>query len=281
MRSDGGLDKSHLRNFWKRLRKLTGPGLKHLSCGEYGDEGLRPHYHSAVWGWNWTDKVFAHKSRKGFPLYSSPTLDAAWTCPECKRVLGMALIGDLTYDSAAYVASYTTKKITGSKSFWHYLRLVDDGEYVSVEPEFSSSSRGNGRGLAYGFYERFFTDLFPKDYCVLASEKGNKKVPVPRYYRRLLEEDPRFCRRVLARQLKEKRVEKAQEVAEDTPELRAARNATLVAERALYGHPDVEPSTRVLDHWIRGASRPPDPGSHYARVARQKRFSTSKEATTQ
>lgn len=262
---DRGLVKADLRNFMKRLRRRVGSGLKYLGCGEYGDVGLRPHYHAALWGHSFPDRVLETRSKKGFPLYSSKTLTDAWSCPKCRQPIGFALLGNLTYDSAAYVAGYTVKKITGSHEFWHYLRQVDDGEFVSVQPEFSAVSRGGreGKGLAYGFYERFRSDLFPKDYVHLASGDKLKKVPVPRYYRRLLaEDDPQ-----LAEELRLKRVARAEELAEDTPELRRARNATKVAERRMYGHGDnVQLDPAVAERL--GSLRRPDPqGFDYRAMA--------------
>lgn len=48
------LDKSHLQNYWKRLRQLTYKDgepvkLRYFECGEYGHTFCAPHYHAIVW----------------------------------------------------------------------------------------------------------------------------------------------------------------------------------------------------------------------------------------
>lgn len=241
---DCGLSKEDLRNFMKRFRKAHGSGIKVLGCGEYGDFGTRrAHYHLALWGHSFSDRTPWQPTPKGHMLYRSAALEAAWSCPKrnCSQPIGHCWLGNLTYESAAYVAGYTTKKIGGSQAFYAYLRYDKDGEMVSVQPEFHTVSRGgrNGKGLAYEFYERYFSDLFPKDYTHIPSRKaknGMKQVPVPRYYRKLLEKD----HPEMAALLKERRVVFAREMAEDTEELRIARDATVRAERRLYGHPEDE-----------------------------------------
>lgn len=238
----GTLEPRDLTLFLKRFRKRHGAGIKYLGCGEYGENGtLRPHYHLCLWGHSFTDRKRWKLTYPKFPggprywLYRSADLERAWSTKS--GPIGHAWLGKLTHSSAAYVASYTTKKLNGHKQNLALLR--SDGRKVwRVTPEFSRISRGGraGKGLGYGFYERYFTDLFPKDFVV--HPRTGRKLPVPRYYRRQLEEDPRFCRRVLARELREKRIARASDIWEDTPELRAARDATLRSERKLYGHPD-------------------------------------------
>ena len=48
---DGSLHKDELQKFFKRLRKYLGDRkMKYFACGEYGDEGHRPHYHAILFG---------------------------------------------------------------------------------------------------------------------------------------------------------------------------------------------------------------------------------------
>ena len=234
---DRGLQKRDLQLFLKRFRKAHGSGLKYMACGEYGDFGTRrPHYHIALWGHSFGDLTRWKMTPPKYPggprhwLYRSKSLEQTWG-------KGYCWIGRLTYASAAYTAAYTTKKLTGRKAYWAYMRENADGELGQVTPEFVTISRGGrtGKGLGYEFYRKHFLDLFPKDY--VTHPTSGKKMPVPRYYRRILEQEfPDF-----AAQLKAKRVEKAQELAEDTAELREARDATLRGLRTkIYGHPEDE-----------------------------------------
>lgn len=102
----GSLVPDHLSNFIKRLREDLRRDyslyVRHFSCGEYGDEGERPHYHAAIFGWDFPDKSYHSKSGDN-ALYRSEQLEALWT-------MGNSSIGALTFESAAYVARYLMKK---------------------------------------------------------------------------------------------------------------------------------------------------------------------------
>ena len=43
------LNKKHVQNFFKRLRKNTDKCCQYFCCGEYGDRYARPHYHIILW----------------------------------------------------------------------------------------------------------------------------------------------------------------------------------------------------------------------------------------
>lgn len=48
---DRSVDKYELQCFFKRLRKELGDRkIKYFACGEYGEEGGRPHYHAVIFG---------------------------------------------------------------------------------------------------------------------------------------------------------------------------------------------------------------------------------------
>ena len=99
------LDHRHFQLFMKRFRKEF--KLRYYMCGEYGDKFFRPHFHACLFGVDFKeDRVLVKRSPSGHDLYRSPTLERFWT-------FGQSAIGDLTFESAAYVARYVTKKITG------------------------------------------------------------------------------------------------------------------------------------------------------------------------
>lgn len=87
----GTLVPKDFQDFLKRLRKAVSPyPIRYFGCGEYGDQTQRPHYHAALFGLGPED---------------AETIDKAWG-------RGFSFTGDLTHDSAQYVAGYVTKKMT-------------------------------------------------------------------------------------------------------------------------------------------------------------------------
>ena len=141
----------------KRLRK-TGVEARYFHCGEYGDQTGRPHYHACLFGHAFPDRE-KWAVRKGNPVWRSDELERLWP-------YGNSEIGSLTFESAAYVARYVTKKVTGRDADSHYERLdPSTGELVQIEPEFATMSRRPGIGS--GWFEKFGTDVFPSDEVVV------------------------------------------------------------------------------------------------------------------
>lgn len=172
------LYKRDVQLFIKRLRKdqeTRGlPKVKFYACGEYGDMNGRPHYHIALFGEDFAaDRREWRKSDAGNQLYRSSRLEALW--PH-----GGAEIGELTFASAAYIARYIMKKITGGLADTHYQRVKQNGEIIWITPEFSLMSRGGrkGKGLGHGWFEKFGSDVYPHDYVVM----NGKQLKPPRYY---------------------------------------------------------------------------------------------------
>lgn len=173
---DLSVHKNELSKFIKRLRRRIEPiSIRYFGCGEYGENFLRPHYHVCVFGYDFPDKVAFKQTRrkksyfdprKGTDiLYVSKTLSKAW-----KK--GFHSIGEFNYNSAAYVARYVTKKISGIEA---------PNYYGKRNAEFALMSRNPGIGA--GYLEKYKSDMYPKDYFV---HKGEKVRP-PRYYDYLLE----------------------------------------------------------------------------------------------
>jgi len=260
---DKSLSKDDLTKFLKRFRKNTGSRIRYLACGEYGDLRLRPHFHLILWGHKFHDRVPWKTTKRGDTLFRSRTLEQAWSCPDrncCPTLLdgsrppiGHAYMGNVTFDSAAYVAGYTTKKMTGGASFYHYLRLNADDEMVSVEPEFARMSRGRRAddqgGIGYRWFQKFQNDVFPKDYVHIQKRGKARKYPSPRYYSKLYEQSDPEAYQALKERRESARLSRS---LEDTPELRRARDASLRGERALYGHADTDGD---LDRLIRDRAK--------------------------
>jgi len=161
----GTLVKDHLQKFWKRLRKSYGT-LRYFACGEYGSITNRPHYHACLFGLDFKDERKLYSTSRDSNLYRSDSLNTLWGH-------GHVTIGDLTFESAAYVARYITGKKLGKDASYY--------EIEGIEPEYSTCSLKPGIGAK--FFEEFHSDIYPHD---LVISRGVKCKP-PRYYDKLLQ----------------------------------------------------------------------------------------------
>lgn len=176
------LYKHHFQRFMKRLRRefalgvlshpkkngylprFKSPNIRYLHCGEYGENLGRPHHHACLFNFDFFDKQY-WKTKEGNRYYTSEILNNLW--PH-----GMCIIGDVTFESAAYVARYIEKKVNGENAEYYY-----DGKL----PEYSTMSRRPGLGKQW--MKKYTDDIFPKDYVVIRGERSN----VPKYYNKLYE----------------------------------------------------------------------------------------------
>lgn len=227
---DGGLRKKHVQDFFKRLRKKIQPRkVKYYYCGEYGDKNNRPHYHILLFGYNFTDWILLpHRSPSGHDLYTSPSLEKLWG-------KGFVQIGDVSFESAQYVARYIMKKVLGKAKdqidevtgLKPYERINSfTGEIHDVLPEYTDMSRGgrSGRGIGNTWFNRYAGDCYPKDFITL---DGRKHKP-PRYYdEQLKKEDPDMYD-----QLKAWRAAKGYESTDNTPERLSVRQNVAQAKHS-------------------------------------------------
>lgn len=156
--------------FLKRLRKFSGRLIKMVYCGEYGETSMRPHYHFILFGYDFSDKVHFKNNDNGDKLYVSADLLRLWP-------YGNHFIGDVTWQSSAYVARYIIKKRNGTYADEYYT-VVDDstGEVFRLVSEFFHQSRRPGIGK--GWIDKYSSDVYPEDYVV----HDNRKYRPPRYY---------------------------------------------------------------------------------------------------
>lgn len=152
------LNPRDLQLFMKRLRKRFGNGIRFFACGEYGSNTHRPHYHAILFGIDFPDKKL-HGKAKNSDLYVSDILDNLWG-------LGNCIIGNVTFESAAYVARYIMDKKPNQS-------YIDQ----SIEPEFVRMSRKPGIGKPW--FDKFSLDIFPQDSVII---RGGIKTKPPRYY---------------------------------------------------------------------------------------------------
>lgn len=168
---DNSLCVEHFQLFMKKLRKKYGKGIRYFHCGEYGENFGRPHYHACIFNFSFRDKKVLKTLQDGTKYYVSEQLNELWE-------YGFTMIGDVTFESAAYVARYITKKITGKNAFEHYNKInYETGEIIAERrPEYVTMSRKPGIGKPW--LDKFSKDVYPEDYIVLRG----KKLKPPKYY---------------------------------------------------------------------------------------------------
>lgn len=170
----GTLVKRHIQLFMKSLRQKIAPTkIRYFACGEYGDKFDRPHYHVIIFGWEPSDGKL-HSKQPNYSLYTSDILSRIWQ-------KGYILYSAASIENCSYVASYTVKKMRGSKASEHYTRITADGEMVEILPEFALMSTRPGIGAAH--YLKYQSDFLNSDTAIMHGRKQR----VPRYYDKLLE----------------------------------------------------------------------------------------------
>ncbi len=185
------LVKSHFQKFIRKLRKgHPDTKIRYFMCGEYGSQLSRPHYHAIIFNYDFPDRQL-FGSRGGVQTFTSGEVSRMWT-------RGFHFIGSVTFESAAYVARYCTKKISGEKADEHYRVLCEEtGELLPVLPEYTAMSLREGIGEAW--FREFWKDVYPSDEVIV---KGRGVMP-PRYYDKLLERmDPELFAEVKAERVK-------------------------------------------------------------------------------
>lgn len=181
---DLGLHKEDFQKFVRSLRK-RGVQVRYFHCGEYGEQQGRPHYHSLLFGYC-PDDLIEVESRGDHKLYESPFLSEVWG-------KGMVRVGGITFESAAYVAKYCIKKVTGPDAKYE-VADAETGEVYEVQPPYATMSRRPGIGS--GWFSLFKSDCYPSDSVV---HRGREMQP-PRYYDGLFEkENPEGFEEIKAR----------------------------------------------------------------------------------
>lgn len=178
---NGSISKREWQLFLKKFRKeLAKQNIKirFFMCGEYGDNFGRPHYHALIFGWHPPegDLEAIDTSESGEVIYRSEMLTKIWGN-------GHVDVGQVTFESAAYVARYVTKKINGDQAEEHYLKPhALTGELHQVEPEFCLQSRRPGIG---GEWFKLYKNDLRKGFITV---RGIKMTPA-KYYEYLFEKD--------------------------------------------------------------------------------------------
>lgn len=174
----GSLRPADFVGFMKRLRWKLGGKVRFFQCGEYGERLSRPHHHALFFGVGFPDKKFFRESPGGGALYTSDMLDATWGHGFCS-------IGEVSFESASYVARYALKKVVGPGAAAHYGGRI--AEYLTM-------SRRPGIGRSY--IDKYGKEVYAADSVVV---RGVECKP-PRYYDAQLErESPSVYARIKGR----------------------------------------------------------------------------------
>lgn len=201
---DGQLKVRDFQLFMKKLRKRIKPEkIRFFHCGEYGEKFSRPHYHVIFFGIDFRNIGDITQEKKG--LTECKFLEEIWE-------KGFVMVGDCTFESAAYVAGYVTKKVAGKEKEGHYKGMKEEYVTMSRRP-----------GIGYKWYEKYGKEIYPYDEVVI---KGKTMKP-PKYYDGLLEvSDPEELKRVKLGRMYLTEVQK-----ENTEELRLRERERVAVER--------------------------------------------------
>jgi len=179
----GSLVKKHHQVFIKALRD-QGAQFSYYGAGEYGDKLGRPHYHICFFGWAPKKVELIRQGEEGALYYTSEEIAKAWG-------KGIHEITNLTPGRAGYTARYTMKKITGDRAEAHYTRLLEDGTFVELEPEYQFQSTRPAIGKSY--YEKYKGEIYRDDFIIM---EGKRHKP-PAYFDKLLErENPQLYAKI-------------------------------------------------------------------------------------
>jgi len=148
------------QRFLKRLRKRT--KVRFFCVGEYGAESWRPHYHAILFGFAFR----GDRKECGKSLFCSALADRCWSDPVSGEPMGLVRIGDVSPASIAYVAGYVVEK--------HDPRTL------------AGRSRPFARMSLRPAIGRNFLDRFSGDFRHDYATYDGRKIPLPRYYRDLL-----------------------------------------------------------------------------------------------
>lgn len=143
------LNPRDLTLLWKRLRK-AGLKFKYYACGEYGSQGLRPHYHALIFLEDYMEKTAFHVQ-----------LQKAWP-------LGSTDVGTVTGASVAYTLKYMGK--AGK------IPMHSNDDRVK---EFQRSSNGLGSAFLTPATTTYHKHNLDRNYLT----QDGFRVPMPRYYR--------------------------------------------------------------------------------------------------
>lgn len=148
------LYKKSIQDYHKRLRKnLKGRKIKYFTVGEYGKDGLRPHYHEILMN------VSAGKPMSN-DLGDIPVIRKSWG-------FGFIKVERATKGTIRYVLKYLDK-------------MQDDNEFRKAFPELNPPFRLISKGIGQEFISKGLLNILNKKLQVFFDGSWR---PLPRYYK--------------------------------------------------------------------------------------------------
>jgi len=142
--------------------------IRFYAAGEYGSLTSRPHYHLLLFNLPIKELQYFRTNENHDKIYLSNYLSDIWG-------KGYVTVGAVTFESAAYVARYIMKKITGEPAEDHY---------CGRHPEFTRMSRRPG--IAHEWYEQNKGKMYETDEIIFKAGKGKTlSIKPTKYYDRL------------------------------------------------------------------------------------------------
>ncbi|AZL82694.1 replication initiator protein, partial [Apis mellifera associated microvirus 24] len=155
---------SHWQEFIHKLRdkirynSLGEQKISTMVTGEYGEQTKRPHWHALIFNYRPGDERPYRTTERGDKVYRSETIQTLWN-------KGYIEYGDVTIDSANYVARYAAKKLV------HGIDQAHD-----YHPIHRTSSK---HAIGKRWIEKYYKQTFEHGYVLLPNFQ---KAKIPRYY---------------------------------------------------------------------------------------------------
>lgn len=156
------LVKDDLARFMRKLRRrmeyhgFAKDGIRFFACGEYGENYKRPHFHVILFNCPLPDvkPVGNNPDIEKTFYYHSDLIQNTWSN-------GFTTLGEVTFDSCAYVARYVIKKHKQEDL------MSDIPDFV---PEFIRMSRRPG--IASEWYEQNMDKIYQTDEILMTDRNG-------------------------------------------------------------------------------------------------------------
>lgn len=193
---NGTLVPKELTQFIKNIRQIMKreykeDGIRFMACGEYGEEGERPHYHIIFFNLNLPPETFYNPKIINKETYWQNTIiERAWG-------KGIINISEASWNNIAYTARYITKKINGTGSDELYKSKGQEKEFFRV-------SRMPGIGQPY--YEKHKEQIYKNDEIIVKNRQGIISCKPPKYFDELYEkENPEHFKQIKEKRKKEQK----------------------------------------------------------------------------
>lgn len=228
------------RDSWSRLlpsvrsERYSQHNIGMFVTGEYGDRKKRPHWHAIIFNWRPSDCVYKYTNERGDRVFSSENLSSLWP-------FGISEIGSVTFESAGYVARYSSKKLVHGKDQDHDFHPI--------------SKKSSKHAIGKKFLEKYWKDIFSYGEVILPN---GMKCGIPRYYEKwLLKNKPEEWDKYFLVKLKKSSIYEARAEKERLDELhknllRDVQNRGLNVSRMEVKKKIIEEKFKRLQEFLKG-----------------------------